>query len=69
MQVTLSGLENVYVYMDDILVFSKTLKEHELIIDKVFKRLSFHGIKLSLKNVALLLQRLNTWVFFLPLRG
>ena len=50
MQVTLSGLSNVYVYMDDILIFSQTMEEHEQTLDNVFKRLSFHGIELELKK-------------------
>ena len=50
MQLTLSGLKGVYVYMDDILLFSSSLDEHERILNEVFKRLSFHGIEIALRK-------------------
>ena len=59
MQVTLSGLDCVYVYMDDIIIFTKTLAEHEVILNKVFKRLSFNGIELSLKKCTFLSKQVD----------
>ena len=50
MQLTLSGIEGVYVYMDDVLIFSKSLDLHKSILDEVFKRLSFHGIEIALRK-------------------
>ena len=59
MQVTLSGLENVYVYMDDIIIFTKTLKEHEQTLNLVFKRLSYHGIEISLRKCTFITNEVN----------
>ena len=50
MQLALSGVKNTYVYMDDIIVYANTLQEHEETLNEVFKRLSYHGIELSLKK-------------------
>ena len=50
MQLALSGVKNTYVYMDDIIVYANTFQEHEETLNEVFKRLSYHGIELSLKK-------------------
>ena len=46
----LSGIDNVYKYMDDILIYSSSLEEHEKTLELVLKRCSYHGIELSLKK-------------------
>lgn len=42
------NLIGVLVYFDDIIVFGRTLEEHEARLDKVFERLNEEGLKLPL---------------------
>ncbi|CAM6086541.1 unnamed protein product [Calypogeia fissa] len=42
----LAGLEFVRCYIDDILVFSSTVKEHQTHLQAVFERLRTHGLRL-----------------------
>ena len=44
----LHGLEDVYVYLDDILVFSDNKDEHFKTVEKVFARLNSYGLSLAL---------------------
>uniref|UniRef100_A0A8C5WC41 ribonuclease H n=1 Tax=Leptobrachium leishanense TaxID=445787 RepID=A0A8C5WC41_9ANUR len=44
------NLIEVLVYLDDIIVFGKTLEEHEQRLEKVLKRLHEEGLKLSLEK-------------------
>lgn len=41
------NLREVIVFLDDIIVFSKTLEEHEARLMKVLDRLKEYGLKLS----------------------
>ncbi len=41
------NLKEVVVFLDDLLVFSKTLEEHEARLTKVLDRLKEYGLKLS----------------------
>jgi len=47
MNEVLRGLDFVYVYIDDILIFSKNHKEHLNHLTKVFERLSYYGLILN----------------------
>ena len=49
-QTALSGLDHVYAYMDDLLIYTKDLESHERAIEQVLKRLSYHGIEISLNK-------------------
>lgn len=40
----------VYVYMDDIIIYSKTLKEHIKTLELVIKRLIKHNLKLNMEK-------------------
>lgn len=40
----------VYVYMDDIIIYSKTLREHTKILEDVLKRLIRHNLKLKIEK-------------------
>ena len=44
--------KGVLVYIDDILVFSATLKEHVLLLRAVFQRLEQYSLKVKLKKCA-----------------
>ena len=48
MQLCLLGLPNVLFYLDDIILYSKTVEEHQSILRQVLARLDEHGIELSL---------------------
>jgi len=40
----------VVVYLDDILIYSKTIKEHEALVKQVLARLEGHDLAVSLKK-------------------
>ena len=46
----LKGLPNVFCYLDDILVFSRTKKDHTKTLEEIFKRLDGAGLTLSLSK-------------------
>ena len=50
MNIVTAGLDGVFVYMDDILVYANSEIEHAQILDKLYKRLSFHGLEISLEK-------------------
>jgi transposase InsO family protein len=41
------NLQQALAFLDDLIVFSKTLEEHELALSRVFRRLRTYGLKLS----------------------
>ena len=47
---TLEGVPNIFIYLDDILVFGKTKAEHDSIIKMVFDRLAANDMALSLNK-------------------
>ena len=46
----MSRIEDIFVYLDDILVFSRTLKDHMHTLERIFKRLEENGLAISLKK-------------------
>ena len=46
----LAGVENVFVYMEDIHVYSKSEAQHRATIEELFRRLDAAGLTLSLKK-------------------
>ena len=48
------NLQQLILYLDDVLVFSKTLEEHITTLNEVFRRLAEHGLKLKGKKCKLL---------------
>ena len=65
MNIVLSGVPNVFCYMDDIILYSKTLDKHLARLDLIFKRFSFHGLELNIKKC----QFLKTEVEYLGFRN
>ena len=45
---TLRGIPNLFIYLDDILCFGKTKKDHDATLEEVFKRLAANGMALSI---------------------
>ena len=50
MEAVMKGIPNVLVYIDDILVHSKTHEEHRRTLDLVFRRLKRHNLKIRLEK-------------------
>ena len=46
----LHGIPNIYIYLDDILIWSETLEEMEDTVEKVFKKLDEFGLSLALSK-------------------
>ena len=48
MNEVLSGLLQVFVYLDDIIIMSSSLEDHQRLLNLVFKRLEEHGLVVNL---------------------
>jgi hypothetical protein len=46
----------VLVYLDDVLIYSKTVEEHKQLLDKVFKLLEINKLYLKEKKCSLFLE-------------
>ena len=46
----LAGMDNVFAYLDDLLIYSKTEAEHKATLDSLFKKLSAAGLALSVSK-------------------
>ena len=71
MDVTLSGLppDRILAYMDDIVIFSKTFKEHLKDIESVLQRLSSSNIALKLSKCIFASNKVDFLGFELSLSG
>lgn len=54
-----SGINGVYVYIDDIVIVSKTHEEHLMILDKVLQRFRKFGLKCRLRKLQLATAEVN----------
>ena len=50
METVVHGLQNVIVYIDDLLLHSSTHDEHVLLLDLLLQRLVQHNVKLNLQS-------------------
>ena len=50
MEVTLQGLTGTFVYLDDLLLFTKTKEEHLKLMKECLKRLAANQMPLSLEK-------------------
>ena len=55
------NLSELILYLDDVLVFSKTSTDHEVRLEKVFQRLEKHGLKLNGSKCHSVRGKLPTW--------
>jgi len=49
----------VLVYLDDVLIYSKTVEEHKVLLNKVFELLKLHKLYLKEKKCSLFLEKIN----------
>jgi Reverse transcriptase (RNA-dependent DNA polymerase)/RNase H-like domain found in reverse transcriptase/gag-polyprotein putative aspartyl protease len=49
-EAVVAGLANIIVYIDDLLVHSKTHQQHRIQLQQLFQRLQAHGLKINLKK-------------------
>lgn len=49
----------VLVYLDDVLIYSKTVEEHVELLDKVFSLLQLNKLYLKEKKCSLFLEKIN----------
>lgn len=70
MSVVLQGLDScALAYLDDILIFSETLEQHEQHIKTVFDRLRKHGLKLKAKKCSFLKEQTQYLGFIIDKTG
>ena len=50
LEVTLKGIDNCFLYIHDILLFSKSKEEHIKTLEEMFKQLSANKMPLSLEK-------------------
>ena len=49
-ELVVKGIDNVVVYIDDLIIHSKTHEQHLESLDKVFTRLAAHNLRVNLKK-------------------
>ena len=50
MEMVMKDLENIMIYIDDLLAHSKTYEEHLILLAHIFTRLKQHGLKVNLEK-------------------
>ena len=66
METVVRGLQNVIVYIDDLLLHSSTHDEHILLLDLLLQPLVQHNVKLNLQKCEFRSKTLRTLAFCLP---
>ena len=59
MHQVLGDMKNVFVYLDDIIIFSQTITEHFQILEEVLDRLDNAGLKIKLHKCQFLMKQLE----------
>ena len=59
MRQILGNMKNVFVYLDDIIIFSQNKEEHFQILEEVLSRLEGAGLKIKLSKCQFLKRQLN----------
>jgi hypothetical protein len=49
-ELVVKGISNVVIYIDDLIIYSKTHEEHLQTLDAVFTRLASHNLRVNLKK-------------------
>ncbi len=49
-ELVVKGIDHVVVYIDDLIIHSKTHQQHLESLDKVFTRLAAHNLRVNLKK-------------------
>lgn len=57
--IVVEGLENVLVYLDDLIIFAETIEQHNEVLISVFNRLSTHNLLLQPDKCRILLTEIN----------
>ena len=65
----LSGLSNVFAYLDDILIYSSSEKEHLKTIEELFRRLSKAGLAIALDKCEFGVKSLDYLGYTISSRG
>jgi len=68
-ETALKGINNVIVYIDDLLIHSHSHQEHLKSLDQVFKRLAQHGLKVNFKKCEFASQEVSYLGFRLTPEG
>lgn len=65
----MDGINGAHVYMDDIIVFSPTLKEHIDILSQIFEKILQYKLKLKIKKSYFLLSQVTYLGFIISSEG
>ncbi len=60
METVVNNIENVIVYIDNLLVHSASHEQHIVTLSKVLQRLVMHNIKINLQKVCLAARKFLT---------
>ena len=59
MQSVLGNMKNVYCYLDDIILFSKSIEDHFALLEQVLVKLKEAGLKISLRKCRFFMHELD----------